>query len=298
MLVCCGGSLASLRANEVWDNCKQGIMLRHNTKIVVAQNSVHHNDQIGISVSNSGGWLECNSLWGHADSAIHLCSGSDTYIASNRIHGGRMGITTCEGAKGRVQGNSFWNNSVGVDLAAGVHLSMTGNRFSGNACGIGSDLAPSPGTFGPGNVFAFNAAADYFERSSSGEEGGEAMPVPSDVVSCAHCSAVVALGKPRCGGCARFGATYAPCYCGAACQKAHWPAHRAECKRAEERGRAREAAFEAAADALLVFESCGYGCDAYDSSRAPLEVGADGAEAPPGPASTRECSHQGHSESH
>ena len=125
-----------------------------------------------------------------------------------------------------------------------------------NGCGIrcNTGFYDTAGfvAMGPGNTFISHCP------------GGDMLDFKNDVASpcklaptsetgfCAHCRKAMPFGKSTCGGCSKFGAAFAPSYCGAACQRAHWPAHRAECRRAEARLRAMDAAFVAAANAMLV----------------------------------------------
>ena len=256
--ICHGGKKTCVRSNVVWGNLRCGILLCHSANILITRNSIHHNGRVGAVILETGGLLEGNRLWAHAEAGVQIIGGSkDLSIASNCINDGeRVGILVEDGSEGRVQGNALWRNEGGVDLPTATNVSVTGNLFSMNGVGICFDSpgqAPRAGVFGPGNVFSRSLGADCVERAADGI-GRVISPAPSDTASCAHCSAAIAAGKSRCGGCSKFGPAFAPCYCGEACQKAHWPAHRAECGRAEERARMREAAFEAAADALLAFK--------------------------------------------
>ena len=269
MVVCGGGGKAIITGNQLSWNGQCGVKLCHNLQsILVARNALLRNGPIGVSIAHSFGSVEGNLIGAHAEDGIHVCTGSNPFISANRIHGAATGLATCSGAEGRVQGNSLGSCRTGIDLAPAVDFVITGNDFSGNDRGVRFDVRsgpPSARTFGRGNAFSPGMGASYVERASD-DEPGVAAHVPSGTDTCAQCWAIITAAKLRCSGCARFGVIYAPCYCGAACQKAHWPAHRAECRRAGERERAREAAFAAAADALL-FDSRGDDTGARPSYR-------------------------------
>ena len=187
------------------------------------------------------------------DTGVDLGGGGGPFIRANRIHGSAVGISGYVGSGGRLLGNAIYDNWIGAQVGPGFLGTFAGNFFSRNTCGVrlaSPSQANTVSCFGPDNVFASNEAWGVV----ASEKGAlvECAIVPSDTCRCANCPRVIVAGKNSCGGCAKFGVAYSPCYCGAACQKAHWPAHRAECRRAEERQRAREAAFAAAADALLL----------------------------------------------
>ena len=187
------------------------------------------------------------------DTGIDLGGGGGPFIHANRIHGNSVGISCLVGSSGQLLGNALYDNWIGVEKGPDFSGILAGNFFSRNACGVrlaSPSQANTVSCFGPGNVFASNVEGDVVAFEN--EVRVECEIEPADTCHCAHCSRAIAAGKNSCGGCAKFGVAYSPCYCGAACQKAHWPAHRAECRRAEERQRAREAAFAAAADALLL----------------------------------------------
>ena len=203
----------------------------------------------------------------HTEAGIYIQEGGkDLLIASNCLLDNTCdAIYGLDGTEGRIQGNAFWRNATGVDMAPAANVTVTGNLFTMNDIGVFSDSngqTARAGSFGPGNVFSRSAEVDFLE---GGADHVTTPPAPSDTISCAHCSAAIAPGKNICGGCSKFGPIYAPCYCGKACQRAHWPAHRAECGRAEERARMREAAFQAAADALLASKPCEGGLRARDA---------------------------------
>ena len=279
MKACGASGKTIISRNKIFGNKCFGVKLCHEEgggAILITGNSIHRNGQSGITMTSSLGSVENNIIGHHDHSGTHVCSDARAFIASNRIHDCLGGITICKGAQARLQGNALWGNVIGIDLPSTSGVNGTGNLFSCNGYGVQIDArspTPSAATFGPGNVFTSSLKADFVVRAKDGE-GGAVAPPPPESVACAYCSAEVTASRLRCSGCAKFGAIYAPCYCGAACQKAHWPAHRAECRRAEGRQRAREAAFGAAADALLVFESCGGDdADPCDARLALLEGG-------------------------
>ena len=258
MAICRGGKKACVRGNSIRANKQGGLILCCSSQVLITRNSICYNGPFGVGIKETSGYLEGNRIFAHAQSGIQIEEGSkDLLIASNCCHNNDdAGISWTDEVFGRVQGNSLWSNGVGMYLAPAAKVAVTGNLFMMNDVGAFFETAGQAaraGSFGPGNVFSRSAEADFLERGADQEER-EVTPAPSNAASCAHCSAAIAPGKNSCGGCSKFGSIYAPCYCGAACQRAHWPAHRAECGRAEARARMREAAFEAAADALLAYK--------------------------------------------
>ena len=105
--------------------------------------------------------------------------------------------------------------------------------------------AKGRGTVEPGNVFACNRAGNYLQQLTASTccfREDDETPLSCCNPGCRK------RGKDmkRCVGCYKHGHAVAPRYCGQACQKAHWPLHRTDCKRAEDRALAREAAAAAA----------------------------------------------------
>ena len=244
-----------IRGNIIRDN-KLGITLEMANGVLFSGNMIHHNKVAGVDFRYSNGSLQGNRIWA-CDTGVNISGTSFPLIASNQIHACRIGVHVEDGAKLRLLGNALWGVMAGVALGSTSGSTLTGNTFARSGSGIcldPSSHASGSVSFGPGNTFSGCEEGDMLDAVDEDEEFVTSRLAPSsDVGFCARCSKEVPFGKFTCGGCVKFGGpAFAPSYCGAACQRAHWPAHRAECRRAELLAREREAAAAAAADALLV----------------------------------------------
>jgi len=243
-----------IKGNSIWGNQECGVVTDFDASPLLLSNLIHHHELNGLNCGGSCASLEGNRIWACKTGIAVISENSSPLIASNAIFGCYDGIVVDNGAKLRLVGNALWDNERGMWLCPTLGCTLTGNQLARSGCGI--KFAPgfhasSTLSLGPGNAFSGCREGGMVDVVD-GKKIPCRLSLSSEFGFCAHCAKEVAFGKLTCGGCTKFGgAQFAPSYCGAACQRAHWPAHRAECRRAEARARAREAAFAAAADAAL-----------------------------------------------
>ena len=221
-------------------------------------NEENRGDGVGVYIE---GGSRChvitNDVCEHARACI-MCVNSSPLISGNALSAGGEGGVVLEfdvdgmGEKCRVEGNAVFNNPTdGMAVFGGSpeSLELQGNVFCGNAGagawfnGQGADAA----LIGAGNAFSHNSSGDVVVVNSP--------PPDCDRALCSSCGAVGGSALKRCNGCARFGIPFSPRYCGPACQRGHWPAHKPDCQRAE----ARADEWLHALDALLALPGDPYG---------------------------------------
>ena len=140
----------------------------------------------------------------------------------------------------------------------GARPALTGNLICGND-GFGGFgvLFSAPGAddalVGAGNLFSRNGVGNIVIEAGDGKTTQRAAGY-YDRTLCSACGAA-GVALKRCSGCERFGEVFSPRYCGLACQRAHWKAHKPDCQRAEERADE----WLHAMDALLDLPGCPYG---------------------------------------
>ena len=234
------------------DNKLGGIAIDQ-ADVFISHNLLHHNAIAGVLFKSSSGSMECNRVWA-SYVGVTVSSNSYLLLASNSVHDCNFGFRIYGSPGTRLLGNSLYDDATGVALGEMAGSSIVGNAFARSGCGVRLDPRSHPSgtlSLGPGNTFSGCAEVVIFDLPTGGDGSPCRLAPSSGVGFCARCSKEVPFGKFTCGGCVKFGRDFSPSYCGADCQRAHWPAHRAECRRAKERQRAREAAHAAAADALL-----------------------------------------------
>ena len=233
------GSRCSLTFNDVFGHGERAVAVGCSAAPLICDNKIHAS-ACGVAFVDAGtsGRLLRNLIWNHASACVGLSPGVTPLVSGNSIHmGGRSGIEVLDpNPLLRITGNAIWaNGDAGVVLLKGDSPVLTGNFFLANArfgvllCDPGADDA----LLGTTNIFSQNVGCDIAVQA------GDGSPVQRETGSCdrALCSGCGAAGAAlkRCNGCLRFGAPFSPRYCGPACQKAHWKAHKPDCQRAEER---------------------------------------------------------------
>ena len=279
------GSRCTLRGNEVWDHGQSAVAVKGGANPLIIANQFHDASLHGIIFSGEGttGRLLKNFLWGHVFDCVHIRPNADPIISGNAIYlGGESGVMVSRpGALGRITGNAIWAcGEAGVEVTAGGRPSLMGNFLCDNA-GAGV-LFAAPGAdealVGAGNVFAGNAEGDVVifpvDGSPTQREAGY-----YDRALCSGCGAAGAA-LMRCNDCMLHGKVFSPRYCGPACQRAHWKAHKPDCQRAEERA----GEWLHAMDALLDLPGCPYG-DLELLAQRQRQRELEAAEPKPGPSS-------------
>ena len=130
-------------------------------------------------------------------------------------------------------------------------------------------------------------AANFYSKNDEGDisvQTGDGPPTLReagyyDRALCSGCGAAGAA-LMRCNDCMLHGKVFSPRYCGPACQKAHWKAHKPDCQRAEERADE----WLHAMDALLDLPGCPYG-DLELLAQRQRQRELEAAEPKPGPSS-------------
>ena len=272
------GTMGRLECCDLWANRDAGLFVAGGADPFCFANRIcgYGSQQglgFGVLVCDGGrGRLEGNIICGSNDAGVAVTTDGDPILIGNVItdHAGSngFGFFVNDSARGRSTlgpGNIFARNAGGDMVEA---IASTGSpgpwpwpvsfAGAGEAAGEGSGgrsatLAPGGRALGPGDRQLRPRCSACGARGRLGDCGSEASGStspsrtrhgPGTGTGTASASAGGSLKSDFkvCSACARFGRDFAPRYCGARCQRAHWPAHRAECARAEERARLRAVA--------------------------------------------------------
>lgn len=144
-------TLGLLNSNECWDNKLTGIALQQGAHGYLTGNRCHHNEKIGILLSDKGtdGQLDGNECWDNtlAGIALRRGAGAHSNLIGNRCHHNEAGILLdSQNTLGQVNGNECWKNkNAGILLQQGAQGHLTDNRCHHNEDGI---LLTGEGTYG------------------------------------------------------------------------------------------------------------------------------------------------------
>ena len=239
-----GGSRCTLRDNEMWRHTT-GISTSGGTSDPLIEHNALRECVVGVEFKGAtAGRLLRNDI-GACSWGVLVEADGDPLVSGNAVHDCKWGISSTQGS---LEGNAVWHNDSAGMSVGGRPRSLKGNLVCGNATAGIVFLCPGADDVlvGAGNVLAQNTVSLAPNQPPRG-------PGFYDRALCSHCRAEGA--SKLCSRCKPHGAPFRTRYCGAACQKADWVAHKPYCERAL----ARADEWVHALDALLDLPDCPYG---------------------------------------